>query len=216
MKIILAAMAAAVSVISASAAQATTVYDNGAPTNSTGNFVDGFTVADDFTLGSAARLTRASVFLAIIPQDDVPVTQLFYGIYFDSGSGPGALLATGAAVDPVFTKTDLTFEQQAVWKVSFDFAQAFDAHAGQTYWFGLSAPRPFPSIVWMAAEANGTQGSWHTDFDNPDRGFLQDPHPLEHAFSLEAGVPEPAAWTLMIAGFGLAGTSLRRRRAVAA
>jgi hypothetical protein len=30
------------------------------------------------------------------------------------------------------------------------------------------------------------------------------------------GIPEPAAWALMIAGFGLAGVSLRRRRAVTA
>ena len=30
------------------------------------------------------------------------------------------------------------------------------------------------------------------------------------------GVPEPASWALMIAGFGLAGASLRRRRAVVA
>jgi hypothetical protein len=30
------------------------------------------------------------------------------------------------------------------------------------------------------------------------------------------GAPEPAAWALMIGGFGLAGASLRRRRAVAA
>jgi hypothetical protein len=30
------------------------------------------------------------------------------------------------------------------------------------------------------------------------------------------GVPEPAAWALMIAGFGLAGASLRRRRMAAA
>jgi len=29
-------------------------------------------------------------------------------------------------------------------------------------------------------------------------------------------VPEPAAWALMIAGFGLAGATLRRRRALAA
>ena len=30
------------------------------------------------------------------------------------------------------------------------------------------------------------------------------------------GVPEPASWTLMISGFGLAGAAMRRRRAVAA
>jgi hypothetical protein len=34
--------------------------------------------------------------------------------------------------------------------------------------------------------------------------------------SIRAGVPEPALWTLMIAGFGLVGTTLRRRRAPAA
>ena len=33
--------------------------------------------------------------------------------------------------------------------------------------------------------------------------------------SVTTGVPEPAAWTLMIAGFGLAGAALRRRRAIA-
>jgi hypothetical protein len=33
--------------------------------------------------------------------------------------------------------------------------------------------------------------------------------------SFPQAVPEPAAWTLMIAGFGLAGASLRRRRAFA-
>ena len=36
------------------------------------------------------------------------------------------------------------------------------------------------------------------------------------AAPLAGGVPEPASWALMIAGFGLAGASLRRRRAAAA
>ena len=35
-------------------------------------------------------------------------------------------------------------------------------------------------------------------------------------FSYSAGVPEPATWALMIGGFGLAGASLRRRKALAA
>ena len=34
-------------------------------------------------------------------------------------------------------------------------------------------------------------------------------------FDASAAAPEPASWTLMIAGFGLAGAALRRRRAVA-
>jgi len=34
--------------------------------------------------------------------------------------------------------------------------------------------------------------------------------------NVSAGIPEPASWALMIAGFGLAGAALRRRRAIAA
>ena len=38
---------------------------------------------------------------------------------------------------------------------------------------------------------------------------------LDSAPSIGPGVPEPASWALMIAGFGLAGAAMRRRRAVA-
>lgn len=37
-------------------------------------------------------------------------------------------------------------------------------------------------------------------------------HPGEHAQSILAGVPEPDAWVMLIAGFGLIGAGLRRRR----
>ncbi len=36
--------------------------------------------------------------------------------------------------------------------------------------------------------------------------------PNDHNFNASASVPEPAAWALMIAGFGLVGSTLRRRR----
>ena len=39
---------------------------------------------------------------------------------------------------------------------------------------------------------------------------------LNVADATQVGVPEPATWALMIGGFGLAGASLRRRRALAA
>jgi hypothetical protein len=44
----------------------------------------------------------------------------------------------------------------------------------------------------------------------PAPGYLDN-----FAVSSVAGVPEPSAWSLMIAGFGLAGAALRRRRAAA-
>jgi len=44
--------------------------------------------------------------------------------------------------------------------------------------------------------------------------YLVDNHFID-PLAAPAGVPEPAGWALMIAGFGLAGAALRRRRAVA-
>jgi hypothetical protein len=34
-------------------------------------------------------------------------------------------------------------------------------------------------------------------------------------FSATTGVPEPAAWAMMLAGFGLVGSAMRRRSKVA-
>ncbi len=41
---------------------------------------------------------------------------------------------------------------------------------------------------------------------------ISDFAPNGHNFNATASVPEPATWALMIAGFGLAGSTLRRRR----
>jgi hypothetical protein len=43
-------------------------------------------------------------------------------------------------------------------------------------------------------------------------GDITDFAPDDHNFSGSASVPEPTTWALMIAGFGLAGSTLRRRR----
>lgn len=49
-------------------------------------------------------------------------------------------------------------------------------------------------------------------FDKPDTGGTID----NVAFSAAGVVPEPGTWALMIAGFGLAGAALRRRRTAVA
>jgi len=70
--------------------------------------------------------------------------------------------------------------------------------------------------------------SLHVDVDNDgyenpyDLGAAYSAYVYDHqlhlqnfAFRVDSAVPEPAAWALMIGGFGLAGSALRRRRTVA-
>ncbi len=60
-------------------------------------------------------------------------------------------------------------------------------------------------------------GGWHTEAAQAinDRGdivgFAFAPDGFQHGYLLTA-VPEPASWALLIAGFGLTGAALRRRR----
>jgi hypothetical protein len=67
---------------------------------------------------------------------------------------------------------------------------------------------------------------WHTGSDQMNGGWRvganiwlngsQDFQKVVYSFEGGRGVPEPAAWALMIGGFGLAGAALRRKAAVAA
>jgi hypothetical protein len=63
------------------------------------------------------------------------------------------------------------------------------------------------NLKWRAAGA-GWQGG-------DDEGFGLDNIQLSYV-GAGGGVPEPATWALMIAGFGLAGATLRRRRPLTA
>lgn len=84
--------------------------------------------------------------------------------------------------------------------------------------FGLSTfTDPISAQDWYSVDFYGnppmTEG-WRV---RADGGFYIDNIEVEWIYEgLSSPVPEPAAWALMIAGFGLAGATLRRRRYAAA
>ena len=89
---------------------------------------------------------------------------------------------------------DLTAVQAAIWSLEYGV-----------------------TIVSPDAETNGEIASFMAVTDNGSgwaTGLISDDG--HQSFLLGGGVPEPATWALMIGGFGLAGASLRRRRALAA
>lgn len=59
---------------------------------------------------------------------------------------------------------------------------------------------PFDSAFGFASDTNNTPGAWLG---------------ANFQFSATTGVPEPAAWAMMLAGFGLVGSAMRRRQKVA-
>lgn len=150
----------------------------------------------------------------------------------------GAVLASGAYTAPNDTGAGFTdFNPVA----RTELASGLNFAAG-TYYLVLDGPGgPFSNNVnWILAAGADTSslasgfslgasyaavgppfGSGAPNSFGPGSAFTlyQDVSGL--AIELESlprtpGVPEPAAWALMIMGFGLAGTSLRRRGATAA
>jgi len=71
-------------------------------------------------------------------------------------------------------------------------------------YFGVLSDTP----LWGFRFTSTLGGRLNTGFDNIAVGDPRTPR--------DTSIPEPAAWSLMIAGFGLAGASLRRRRAAQA
>ena len=79
------------------------------------------------------------------------------------------------------------------------------ASGGKIDWFSNSQ---------TVTAANGTE--FTVVFDDLKGLQLGSSKELSARITLDSVVPEPASWALMIGGFGMAGATLRRRRALAA
>jgi hypothetical protein len=91
---------------------------------------------------------------------------------------------------------------------------------------GFSAP--YGALVGQIGAGPGSYRLLGTSFSGPawatgnlvlfywDTFTADNTHDIDVNISSRGLVPEPATWALMIAGFGMAGATLRRRRALAA
>jgi hypothetical protein len=86
-----------------------------------------------------------------------------------------------------------------------------------------SLPGPQPTSNFTSLHAFSLSGDFLSGLNTLDLVVHDDGPPtavriddISGTAALAVGVPEPATWAMMIAGFGLAGGAMRRRRALAA
>lgn len=104
-----------------------------------------------------------------------------------------------------FTTNSLRLTDK-VSSLAFDWTQVFTA----------STPGFFDGITLASTNFTGLTFSVAGDTLTVNWGGTKSPAELYADFRFGgAAVPEPATWAMLIAGFGLAGTALRRRRSLA-
>jgi hypothetical protein len=213
--------AAAVAVaLGATAAQATTVHDRQHDLlnfNQTGTHTtDGF---DDLDVKSATvSYNDKFVFLSATMYGNIgATTEGFYVWGVDTGTGtdffqtqPHPDVGKGVKFDTfIVLKADDT---GSVNYLSGEDSEGVESvtHAGQT----------IRAVIARDALEDGatvdiskwTFNIWPRVNGLTDNDQITDFAPNDRNFNGSASVPEPASWALMIAGFGLAGATLRRRR----
>jgi hypothetical protein len=116
-----------------------------------------------------------------------PVQRVGFAVSTGVGLLPGEFRNTGTSF---IVTTDTT---------SSGGFTLFDMGSGGTWWITIESLEPFTSLV-VAENPVFNDDIWDQYFGN----------------IVGAAIPEPASWALMIAGFGLVGGAMRRRRAVGA
>ncbi len=135
------------------AANASTLYNNGAPDQLDGREMSSFIAADDFKLSTAVSLTGAAFWSS---SNIDPFASQFSGvvgwaIFSDNAGAPGALLASGADAAPALTDTGLQILGTEEFRIDITLPPTL-LTAG-TYWLGLhenslGTPTDGTSIYW--------------------------------------------------------------------
>ncbi len=121
-----------------------------------------------------------------------------------SGVGAAALLFGGSASDYAISTVDnnpLNIDNRAHYEMIGIGSRVF----AENFFRGTEGVTRYQD-VYVFDEAVDTVSAYVDDFSNTN---------VNYAFRIVGnGVPEPAAWAMMLAGFGLVGGAMRRRQKV--
>ncbi len=176
--------------------------------------------AASFSLGSSQTLNRAFVLLS----NGFETTNMQVFIFADGGnnlpasSGPGG----SGTLPPLFFQDYTTFSSLTAEPGDTTLAElalpGWTLGAGN-YWIAfqsyLSTGVPF--FLTETPEHSRMVGTDFGFYNGPGRGITYNPGDRTIGFSLNAvettsAVPEPATWAMMLLGFGVLGSALRRQR----
>lgn len=186
-------------------------YDGGieatASQNDVGNFGNFATSYDTFSLNSAATVTGVSVTgLYFNPGPPGAITGFTLGFYADNAGTPGSQLqSVYIAGNGGETADGSAFD--------YSFATNFSAQAGTTYWLSVVPDMVFPPQWGWSTATSGPGDGYQAFFGNG--GTTGNNYAFTLTGNAVTSVPEPAAWALMLVGFGGLGVGLRARRRAA-
>jgi hypothetical protein len=145
---------------------------------------------------------------------------------FNATSSVGGAYGSFELTTPNFVTGIVEFAPQDLTSCTIAFPPGNQACGNQTFNTVTFGPPEFYEILSFGAAIVGISGNSETLYYFDQGSFGTVGVHLSQVFgntqfatltvsdsSLVAGVPEPASWALMIAGFGLVGAGLRRRSA---
>lgn len=200
----------AAALLMAGSANAAVLFD-GMPTgplyvSGWGNYAQGQNFMVRFDVATDVELTGFSILAADYTSTTVG-TMTRFKLRTDAGSDtPSAtnLASFATAISSVSAYAP------GIEKLTVNFAP-ITLSAG-SYWAGLSGETS--DISWASYKNSVQQPSGQWQLNGNNNSFR--PYIYNLAFevtgdAVAAGVPEPAAWAMMLAGFGLVGGAMRRR-----
>lgn len=199
--------------VSAGTAQAAVIYDNFTSPE--------FTVGiNDYSYTGVFRSDTNQTINGIGSRTSVDNDADLKFVLFDLGNGAG----------PQNTGT-LVFSQQkhfiADSSFDYDYSDPFSFAMTANRWYAVGAISNGNVRISYDQAGSVNPGPTFTAFANRNVNFTNFANPSNNfgfgccnvhyqLLSGNTGVPEPMTWALMLAGFGLTGSALRRRRAIAA